>query len=89
MCFLLLATAPPPSAALATSAAAALLPRLGVRVAGLELHQGRRDDKAHEEKLNERRRCRCRVGSVVGMDDEQKRRSLAMAPAGQGEPQVK
>jgi hypothetical protein len=26
---------------------------------------------------------------VVGVDDEQKRRSLAMAPAGRGEPQVK
>jgi hypothetical protein len=87
MCFLLLATAPPASAAFATGAAAPLLPRPGVRAASAERHHGRRDDEAHEEKLNGRRRCRVRT--VVGVDDEQKRRSLSMAPAGRGEPQVK
>jgi hypothetical protein len=89
MCFLLPATEPPPSAAFTAGAVDALPPRPGVRAAGAERHHGRRDDEAHEEKLNERRRCRCRLRTVVGVDDEKKRRSLAMAPAGQGEPQVK
>jgi hypothetical protein len=49
-----------------------------VRAAGADRHHGRRDDVAHEEKLKERRRCRCRLGTVVGVDDE-KKRSFAMS----------
>jgi hypothetical protein len=67
-----------PFAAFTAAAAAALPPRPGVRAAGAERHHGRRDDVAHEEKLNERRRCRCRVGTVVDVDDE-KKRSFAMS----------
>jgi hypothetical protein len=46
-----------------------------VRAAGADRHHGRRDDVAHKEKLNERRRCRCRVGTV----DDEKKRSFAMS----------
>jgi hypothetical protein len=63
--------------AFTTGAAAALPPRPGVRAPGAERHHGRRDDVAHEEKLKERRGCRCRLGTVVGVEDEEKR-SLAM-----------
>jgi hypothetical protein len=71
MCFRLFA-------AFTAGIAAALPPRPGVRAAGAERHHGRRDDVAHEEKLKERRRCRCWVRTMVGVDDEEKRRSLAM-----------
>jgi hypothetical protein len=64
-------------AAFTAGIAAALPPRPGVRAAGADRHHGRRDDVAHEEKLKERRRCRCRFGTVVGVDDE-KKSSLAM-----------